>query len=322
MKLFTKILLSAFLVVCFFQGYANGSVRLRAEPDTFTVLQATVDTFAVTAVDSIPAGDSVCISLIGSPPGFSVLDCHSIIFRPDSTFTGRDTCRYALCDTAGICDTAMVVVYVNTNPALWPVVSFYEDTSFSWIYPGRHELFVGTNCYAFTCVDYQLVNTSTNFDSIRWQVSNVNPYCKDTLHYSADTILVASDSFRCSVPRIMVCLTAYNQFGSMTICDTSCQIEVCEGIAEVPLANIHIYPDPADRVLTIDMRQNTDPISVSYTAIHVYDKLGQKVRSIPRHDSSRMVEIPVAFLPDGIYLSTITDARGTEMMLGRFTVMK
>jgi hypothetical protein len=35
-----------------------------------------------------------------------------------------------------------------------------------------------------------------------------------------------------------------------------------------------------------------------------------------------MVEIPVASLPDGIYLSTIVDAGGAEMMLGRFTVVR
>ena len=97
---------------------------------------------------------------------------------------------------------------------------------------------------------------------------------------------------------------------------------MCEGIAEVPLANVHIYPNPADKVLTIDMRQNNDAISRDYAAIYVYDGLGRRVRSIPRRDSSKLIEIPVTSLPDGIYLSTITDTHGREMVLGKFTVMR
>jgi hypothetical protein len=336
MKLFTKVLLSAFLVVCFSQSHGQGSTRLRAMPDTFTVLQAMVDTFAVTTVDSIPAGDSVCISLVGSPVGFSVLNCHSIIFRPDSTFTGRDTCRYALCDTAGICDTAMVVVYVDTNYALLlPVAGFVQDSIVGFSNPYYSNPYAEFfTCHHYTwgigppaCWAYAFSNNSVRYDSVSWSVRDTCVYCPyPNYHYfgNIDTLSLGPlwnlNFYGGNV--LQVCITAYNKFGSVTYCDTSCRIDICEGIAEVPLANIHIYPDPADRVLTIDMRQNTDPISASYAAIHIYDKLGQRVRSIPRHDSSRLVEISVASLPDGIYLSTITGAGGTEMMLGRFTVVK
>ncbi|MCW3126581.1 MAG: hypothetical protein JWO03_2239, partial [Bacteroidetes bacterium] len=87
---------------------------LQAGPDTFSVSQTHIDTFGVTANDSIPAGDSVCVTLLDSSH-FSVLNCTNIIYHPDSTFTGRDTCRYVLCDTALACDTSMVVVFVRQD---------------------------------------------------------------------------------------------------------------------------------------------------------------------------------------------------------------
>ena len=299
---------------------------LRAMPDTFTVLQANVDTFGLTANDSIPAGDSVCISIIGSPLGFTVLNCSSIIFQPDSFFKGRDTIRYALCDTAGICDTAMVVK-VDTNYGLLPVAGFVQDTTLPRLGLGNHaRLFScqGSN-YVPECLVYRSVSTSSNFESIRWQIRDANTsQCSDPIYSSDDTVVIQPDLLPGCLydAQIIVCLTAYNRFGRSTFCDTSCQIGVCEGISEVPLANIHIYPNPADKVLTIDMRQNNDAISRDYAAIYVYDDLGQRVRSIPRHDSSRLVEISVSSLPDGIYLSTITDTQGHEMMLGKFTVVK
>ena len=322
-----KKMLLLIAVLISLNGHAQS---LRAMPDTFTVLQASVDTFDLTANDSIPVGDSVCISLVGSPSGFSVLNCNSIIFQPDSFFTGRDTIRYVLCDTAGICDTTTVLVNVNPNLALLPVAGFKQDSTLPYLGIGSHyHLFSCQGLYIPECPTYRCVNTSSNFDSIIWQLTSIGPsYCQDSvLYFETDTILINLDLLSqtyhfCYTPHLILRLKAYNRFGVVTISDTSCQIEICEGIAEVPLANIHIYPNPADKVLTIDMRQNNDAISLNYASIYVYDDLGQRVRSIPRHDSSRLVEIPVASLPDGIYLSTITDATGREMMLGRFTVVK
>ena len=135
----------------------------------------------------------------------------------------------------------------------------------------------------------------------------------DTINFSPQDIW--------DVIHLEVCLTAYNQYGSTTYCDTSCWLQY-EGIAEIPLSNIHIYPNPADRLLTIDMRQNTTSISADYAAIEIYNALGQKLRSMPRHDSSRLVEVDVTDMPEGIYVSTIVDAQGKEMVLGRFTVIK
>ena len=70
------------------------------------------------------------------------------------------------------------------------------------------------------------------------------------------------------------------------------------------------------------MSKNNKPISSNYAAIMVYNSLGQKMRSIPRHSTSKVVETSVADLPDGIYISTIMDATGQENVLGKFLVAK
>lgn len=322
------LLLSAILISVY--GHAQS---LLAVPDTFTVLQATVDTFAVTHNDSIPAGDSVCITLFDTASRFSVLNCRSIIYHPDSTFTGRDTCRYVLCDTAHICDTTMVVVYVDSLNQLLPVAGFKDDTILGSCLVGEavHLLFNCNNyCNNWGRGQFQLSAILQRSDSLHWVVrdidygtslyDSVKYYYTDTINFNPSIMWYPNPD---PYPPfyLEVCLTVYNQYGSTTFCDTSCQFQY-EGIAEVPLSNIHLYPNPADRVLTIDMRQNTNPMSADYAAIGIYNALGQKVRSIPRHDSSRLVEVAVTGLPEGIYISTIVDARGTEMVLGRFTVVR
>jgi len=318
-----KILLTLFSLIALFTQAQN----LRAVADTFTVLQANTDTFTLTRNDTIPAGDSICITLLDTASRFSVLNCNSIIYHPDSMFTGRDTFRYALCDTAHVCDTAMVVVWVDTNIGLLPVAGFKDDSLHLFLF----------NCYLSyndDRVEYQLSNTSRNADSIIWRIRGAGTQQDlDSIKYfNGDTIrFVPEQLWSCpcyysqygiSDPgKIEVCIIAYNQFGTSIHCDTSCEL-VYEGITEVPLANIHLYPIPADQQLIIDMRQNSQPVSAKYAAIIIYNSFGQKLRSIPRRDSSRTAEVDVKDLSDGIYLATIVDEKGTEMMLGKFTVAK
>ena len=317
-----KLLLLSAIVISVY-GHAQSLV---AVPDTFTVLQATVDTFDVTHNDSIPASDSVCITLLDTGSRFLVLNCRSIVYHPDSTFTGRDTCRYVLCDTAHLCDTAVVVVYVDTNYALLLPVARFKDDSLNGTF--EDILFVCNTSGGDWVYDrYQLSSTSQNADSLSWQIrgssSVQNNIIFDSIAFlHGDTIdftplALWPNWFQ--LHHVEICLTAYNSFGNITHCDTSCYL-VIQGIAEIPLSNIHIYPNPADRILTIDMRQNNNSICADYAAIDIYDALGQKLRSIPLHDSSRLVEVNVTDMPEGIYVSTIVDAQGKEMVLGRFTV--
>jgi hypothetical protein len=97
-------------------------------------------------------------------------------------------------------------------------------------------------------------------------------------------------------------------------------MDLCAGIHAIPLADISIYPMPADRSIYIDMRQNNDLISSNYSAIIIYNSFGQRMHSISRQGSSKLVELSVADMSDGIYLATIADAKGAERVLGKFVV--
>ena len=315
-------------------AYAQGiPTDLVAMPDTFTVVQAHVDTLDVTANDTISVGDSVCIILLGSPAHFTVLSCSSIIYHPDSPFTGRDTCVYILCDTAHICDTATVVVYVDSLIQLLPVAGFKDDSIYGDCAAGQ-AYFLLSNCNGlcnnYSPGQYQLSSTSLRSDSLHWSITDIDygaAFYDSVKYYNTDTVNFSPaqlwDYLNNPYPPfyLEVCLTAYNQYGSRTICDTSCQLWY-EGIAEVPLANIRLYPSPASSSLTIDMQQCSSAITSTYTSISLYDALGQRIRSIPRQGTAKVVDVSVASMPDGIYMATITDVTGTEMMQGKFTVLK
>jgi hypothetical protein len=314
-----KLLLLIFSLITL-AGYSQ--TTLSANPDTFTVIQARVDTFKVTSNDSIPLGDSVCITLLDTMH-LSVIGCTSIIYHPDSTFTGRDTCRYVLCDTALICDTSIAIIQVDSDQNLLPIARFGQIFSSPL---GGNSLF---NCSTGTWGGalYILINTSLNSDSVFWVITNVNPNTsqfgrhkysiRDTFQFQPQTIFGYSTEFQ----TFGVCITAFNRFGQNTFCDTTCEVYY-EGISEVPLSNIRIYPTPASQTLIIDMSQNTDDISTHYTAIDLYNALGQKVRTISKQNNNKIINIPVATLPDGIYLATISDASHTERMLGKFTIAR
>ena len=90
------------------------------------------------------------------------------------------------------------------------------------------------------------------------------------------------------------CLSYLTVQGQLTYQDTLACYYIPNGITEVPLSNIKLYPSPADRVLTIDMSQNNNAISSNYTAINLYDAIGQRVGSIPRKGSNKIVEVSIS----------------------------
>ena len=204
-----------------------------------------------------------------------------------------------------------------------PVVSFYQDTMAADF---SAHLFGCGAPYPSDCGSYRIINTSTGADSIRWQVRGIYVYnCPfPPLSYRSDTITLVPHLLGfCWGYNIEVCLTAFNQYGSSTRCDSSCHImDICDEIKEIPLAGISIYPKPADKIVTIDMRQNSDPVTATYTAIIIYNSFGQRIRSIASNSGNRLVELSVVDMPDGIYLATIIDANGAERMLGRFVVKR
>jgi len=99
--------------LCTGATFAQGPI---AYNDTVTVVQFSSDTINVAAIDSSPSGDSLCLFKIYGSPNFALINCSDIVYRPDTTFTGWDSCHYITCNAGDtlLCDTAVLVVDVTT----------------------------------------------------------------------------------------------------------------------------------------------------------------------------------------------------------------
>jgi len=266
-----------------------------------TVLQPGSSNINVTSACSSPSNDPFCITgLIGSAD-FSILNCNDLSFSPDSTFTGNDTVWYIICNTGqpALCDTASLIVTVTSNSALWPVTDFSLQQEI--------------------CNGLLATNLSTNEDSLVWNFHALPdgiPY-HDSVFYQLNTVDYGQGG---GGTDFQVCLTTFNKFGTTSKCDT--MMTICEGINEVQLSNIRMYPNPASSQLTIDMRDNTSAATRDYKAIEIYNAIGQKVDAVNKGAQGSVVNIDVAQLPAGMYLATIVDSNGAKCVLGKFTVVQ
>ncbi|HWB62114.1 MAG TPA: PKD domain-containing protein, partial [Chitinophagales bacterium] len=259
-----------------------------AVDDTASVLQPNGGTINVTANDHSPSNDAFCITAVYGSNYFSQQGCNNVTFAPDSTFTGNDTAWYVVCNTnqPTLCDTAMLVVTDHQNPALLPVVSFTDSL--------------------VVCDGGYFTNTSANGAGAVWVFHDIptNPGTDSTM--TGNFVHYEDVPYSNSV--IQVCLTVTNQFGSVSKCDT---VQFgCEGINELQLAGINMYPNPAASQLVIDMSRNTDAITSNYTAIEIYNAIGEKVMAVNK-TQGKTVKLDVAALPAGIYLAAIVDGNGT-----------
>ncbi len=110
----------------------------------------------------------------------------------------------------------------------------------------------------------RIVGNFQNSDSLEWHIRDITSGSVDTTVYGMDTILLRSElyinwypGYFITVPPwhdIEICLTAYNNCGSASFCDTTHLWE--EGISETPLNNFKLYPNPAKDYVTISAEQN------------------------------------------------------------------
>lgn len=283
-------------------GISAANSAPSAVDDNESVLQPSPLTVNVGLNDVDPNGDNFCVTEVYGNPAFSIAptgNCTSVLYTPDSTFTGNASCYYVICDNGSpvLCDTGILVVTSNANPALLPVADL------SWNGLWCNGVLINNNSTQSSSATVTIHPlTGTDADSIY----NIT----DTIHYFSSTPSDASLS-------IQICLTATNQFGTSTKCDTA--EFYCEGINETMLAGISLYPNPANNVLSVDMSRNQDEITRSYAAIEIYNALGEKVKTLNRKGDGKLIAIPVADLPNGIFVATLLDVTGTRKTLGRFT---
>lgn len=289
-----------------------------AKNDTASVTQPDSITINVAANDTSPGGYSLCLSSIYGSPRFSIANCDSITYHSDTTFAGMDTCWYVICDndTPSLCDSAVFVVTVSV-PCVSPTVSFYGICPY-----GTEHLY-----HFISCIDFvSLYAQYNNADSISWQINNVGngSSALDAVFSGDDSLFINKGG--CNVLgciyvpynyQYSVCITAYNNCSKITYCDTV-SVLYFESIAEIPLLNINIYPNPASSELIIDMQKNNDEITNTYTAIEIYNALGQKVKTVPREGALKTVSITVSDFASGTYFADMVDLKRLRKMLGVF----
>jgi PKD repeat protein len=284
-----------------FTVVANPGLYPTAVNDNATALQPDGTTVNVTQNDITPV-NPVCVTVIyGGGNTFAINGCNNITYTPDSLFTGNDTVWYVVCDNghATWCDTAMLVVTSNANPALLP------QAGFTW-----QELI---------CQGVIFTNTSVNAGTAVIVVSRLDTNEPDSTYNISNQVHYYGTTPTNPLVSVQACITASNQFGSSTFCDTVQFI--CEGINSVLLSSVQLYPNPAQSVITIDMSQNNEETTRNYTAIEIFNVVGEKVKHL-NGNQANLLAIPVAEMPDGMYVATLTDAKGVRYTLGRFTVTK
>ncbi len=265
--------------------------------DTASVLQPNSKIINVGNNDSDPDGNAFCVTTVYGSANFSVAvtgNCTSVKYAPDSLFIGKDSCWYVICDngTPSLCDTAVLVVQSLYNKALLPVAS--------------------TIIYDMNCGGFKIISTSLNADSLVWKFQDLRGLISTVINI--DTVIFKNaDSYDL---RGQVCLTIYNKYGTSQKCDSV--FGMCSGIEFISMEGIKLYPNPTSNLITIDMSENEEEISRNFTAIEIYNLLGEKVKIQERKDAAKLITISLADLPNGMYLASILDSKGAKRMLGRF----
>lgn len=284
-----------------------------ATNDIATTTQPNGITINVVTNDNDPNSDPLCITSIAGSPAFAIdgSNCQNIIFTPDSSFTGNDTCYYVVCDNGApqLCDTASLVVTVNAcilND--FALAAFCSDGS----------AITPQGCP--WCL--KMVAQGAPGANVEWHVLEYWNSIPDTTVQGNDTLTMSIPN-GCLDAELqlpynfdwIVCATIQNTCGSITHCDTVKTF--WEGIENVALTGVEIYPNPAVNNVTIDMR---DASINSYAAIEIIDATGALVKTIS--DSGKKVEVHLDNLPAGIYLASLVSKEDGRKLLGRFTISR
>ncbi len=157
------------------------------------------------------------------------------------------------------------------------------------------------------------ISKSLNADSVVWHVTQMVCYftgsecdsvslCNDSTLTGDTIILVPFLNGSCGtyVTNLIVCLTAYNQFGSVTVCNTTCNIYYNVAITQVPAPVISLYPNPTSDLIYI----KTEGIQPQTT--NIYDVNGQLVSTM-----RFTPQVDVSNLAAGVYLMEVTAPEGT-----------
>jgi hypothetical protein len=283
----------------------------KAKNDTITIENGDSLLINVAANDTdIDAADSLCLfGISGTHASWaSIVDCKHIKYQSaDTNFYGLDSIQYGICDNQNppLCATAYLIVNVKPNKTLLPISV------------------IGTrwdNHLAFFCGEGYLVNKSINYEKdslVQWDIKNVsNSVGRDTILYGDSVKSNPFQYFSTQGLVVFACLTVKNNHGASTLCDTFNYY--CEGINEIPLANISIYPNPANNILIVDMSENEEAIIRSYTLLEIYNEFGEKVKFFSKKEEQfKIVTLNISDFEHGFYFLSLTNGK-ERRSIGRF----
>lgn len=260
------------------------------QPDTISIrLQANDSSYIAT--------DSLCITTIYGPAASwaTLYGCDSLTFHPtDFHNTGDDTIYYISCYTQmpDKCDTGSVTIRV-TLPL--PGVDFtYEEAA--------HCLTTAQNASVLT-------------DSVHWEVTYISGNGTDTTWGNTDLITI--QAVPDSAFQAEVCLTAYNPSGDTTICYTFWIECIGSGVHDLDIAAVHIYPNPANETVNIDLTKAGAAVS-SLATVDVSDLTG---RILKRESATDVVHLSVTELDPGLYLLSCTDRSGMSRGIAKLQIL-
>ena len=211
-----------------------------ANDDLYSTSDTNILTGNVTDNDSDPEGDALTASLItNTTHGILTLNADgSFTYDADNGYVGTDSFEYQICDTGGLCDTAVVIIEVGVGN-LPPVA---VDDNYGVLVDGTLTANVGDNDFdpEGNNLTWSIVTTTTNGTTV---FNNDGSFV-----YTPNTGYSGPDGFV-----YQVC----DQFGA---CDTATVTILVAGSNQGPIANADYYTTNEDSSVSGNVSLNdSDP---------------------------------------------------------------
>ena len=268
----------------------SGDLPPIANDDQQTVYSGIEDTVDVVVNDILCSSGAYTVNIVTPPSSGSASILGSqVVYTSNPGYLGSDVMEYAVCDTAGQCDTARVFLQVSPIPSCQA-----GDVSVN------------------LCLDdvdiYDVSINDVNCDMMPVIVdSPVNVLAQvlqdGKIALSSNATFIGTEVFtyaKCSPLDSLDCDTA----------EVYVNVVPCTSVEEInyPLASIH--PNPGREVLTIQSK-------MAITAVQIIDHLGQVVYSNDvSHPGSLIYTLKANNLAQGYYTITGVAVQGQHLFLG------
>jgi hypothetical protein len=181
-----------------------------------------------------------------------------------------------------------------------------DATQFSWGFNGQGMLSIGTSQSQNT--PYPLTLTATNINSIA--LAEGAPSGNQL--YGMHALALSNDS-------LSICTVGANYTGQLGIGSTAsrnyfdCDVAPLVGIAENPIIELSIYPNPTNGKFTIEA-----PFEARQQ-VQIFNVNGQRVYSYEVLNASIQLSFEIN-LPQGLYLLKLINEEGSQMGSSRLVV--